>query len=168
LHGERFPNIAAELKDYTSRAMVSLVDYYQKTNRRFTALEEKGVRFYRDAAESPDVCSLLKEFPEIAAHTAIQPRTLIQQGVVILNMTQMSVRKVELIDLKTLTGYINEMLEVLNNSSLTERRAFIRSFIQEIKVTGNDVLMTYSPPIPPDTLALKGDLVPRIAKYGGQ
>jgi site-specific DNA recombinase len=82
--------------------------------------------------------------------------------------TQMSDRKVELIDLKTMTGYINEMQEILSNSSLTERRAFIRSFVQEIKVTGNEVLLTYSPPIPPETLALTRDTVLRIVHHGGR
>ena len=82
--------------------------------------------------------------------------------------TQMSDRKVELIDLKTMTGYINEMHEILSNSSLTERRAFIRSFVQEIKVTGNEVLLTYSPPIPPETLALTRDTVLRIVHHGGR
>ena len=82
--------------------------------------------------------------------------------------SQLSDRKVELIDLDTMTGYINEMQEILANSSLTERRAFIRSFVQEIKVTGNEVLMTYSPPIPPEKLALSGDMVPRIVHHGGR
>jgi len=82
--------------------------------------------------------------------------------------TQMSDRKVELIDMKTMTGYINEMQEILGSSSLMERRAFIRSFVQEIKVTGNEVLLTYSPPIPPETLALTGDTVPRIVHHGGR
>ena len=82
--------------------------------------------------------------------------------------TQMSDRQVELVDLNTMTGYITEMQEVLREGTLTERRAFIRSFVQEIKVTGNEVLMTYSPPIPPDKLALSGDTVPRIVHHGGR
>ena len=82
--------------------------------------------------------------------------------------TQMSDKKVELVDLNLMTDYVTEMQEILRNSSLTERRAFIRSFVQEIKVTGNEVLMTYSPPIPPDKLALSGDTVPRIVHHGGR
>ncbi len=82
--------------------------------------------------------------------------------------TQMSDRQVELVDLNTMTGYITEMQEVLREGTLIERRAFIRSFIQEIKVKGNEALMTYSPPIPPEMIALNGDAVPRIVQRGGR
>jgi recombinational DNA repair ATPase RecF len=75
--------------------------------------------------------------------------------------TQMSDKKVDLVDLNTMTGYITEMQEVLSEGTLTERRAFIRSFVQEIKVKGNEALMTYSPPIPPERVALSGDTVHR-------
>jgi len=81
--------------------------------------------------------------------------------------TQMSDKKVDLVDLNTMTGYITEMHEVLSEGTLTERRAFIRSFVQEIKVIGNEALMTYSPPIPPERVALSGDTVPRIVHRGG-
>ena len=82
--------------------------------------------------------------------------------------TQMSDKQVELVDLNTMTGYITEMQEVLREGTLIERRAFIRSFVQEIKVKGNEALMTYSPPIPPEMIALNGDAVPRIVHHGGR
>ena len=54
---------------------------------------------------------------------------------------QMSDRKVEPIDLETMTDYITEMQEVLKEGTLTERRAFIRSFVKEIKVVGNQSVL---------------------------
>jgi site-specific DNA recombinase len=62
--------------------------------------------------------------------------------------TNMSDKKVELVDLNAMTGYVAELQEILKEGTLAERRAFIRSFIKEIKVTGDEALMTYSPPIP--------------------
>jgi site-specific DNA recombinase len=41
----------------------------------------------------------------------------------------------------------DDLRNVLDTSSLTERKAFIRSFVEEIRISGNDVLMTYSLPI---------------------
>ena len=41
----------------------------------------------------------------------------------------MSDRRVELVDLDTITTYVSEMQEILKESSLTEKRAFVRSFI---------------------------------------
>lgn len=81
---------------------------------------------------------------------------------------QMSDRKVEPIDLETMTDYITEMQEVLKEGTLTERRAFIRSFVKEIKVVGNQSVLSYSLPIPPDKLSISGDMVPRIVHHGGR
>ena len=67
-----------------------------------------------------------------------------------------------------MTEYINDMHEVLKEGTLTERRAFIRSFVKEIKVTGNEAVLTYSPPIPPDRLTFSGAMVPRTVRYSGR
>ena len=80
----------------------------------------------------------------------------------------MSDKRVELVDLDTVTAYVSEMQEILNESSLTERRAFVRSFVNKIQVTGNEALMTYSLPIPPDNVTLSKGLVPRIVHHGGR
>jgi site-specific DNA recombinase len=80
----------------------------------------------------------------------------------------MSDKRVELVDLDTITAYVSEMEEILNESRLTEKRSFVRSFIKEIQVSGNEALMTYSLPIPPDNVTLSKGLVPRIVQYGGR
>jgi len=43
-----------------------------------------------------------------------------------------------------------ETASMLDEGSLTERRAFQKSFIKEIKVTDNEVLVTYTMPVMPD------------------
>ena len=56
----------------------------------------------------------------------------------------LSDRRVELASPKMVSHYINELRNLLNNSSLSERKAFIRSFVKEVKLTGDDVLLTYT------------------------
>ncbi len=47
--------------------------------------------------------------------------------------------------------YVNHLHNLLDESSLAERRAFIRSFVfvKEVKVWGDEVWPTYTMPLPP-------------------
>ena len=66
-HRERFAWIAEELKGVTHRVMVSIVDFYQKTDRRLSQLEkEEGFSFDRDALSSAGTTSLLRNLADIA------------------------------------------------------------------------------------------------------
>jgi site-specific DNA recombinase len=58
-------------------------------------------------------------------------------------------RKVELADLNAIVAYVEDLKTVLMDSPLTERRAFIRNFVKEVKVTGDEVLLSYTIPLPP-------------------
>ena len=49
-----------------------------------------------------------------------------------------------------------------------ERRAFVRSFVKEVKVTDNEVLLTYTIPIAPKGITEEELVVPSIVHYGGQ
>lgn len=46
-------------------------------------------------------------------------------------------------------SYVEDLRNLLNSSSLPERRAFIRSFIKEVKITGDEVPLTYTMPQTP-------------------
>jgi len=66
-HRERFAWIAEELKGVTHRVMVSIVDFYQKTDRRLSQLEkEEGFSFDRDVLSSAGTTSLLRNLADIA------------------------------------------------------------------------------------------------------
>ena len=64
-------------------------------------------------------------------------------------------RRAELANLETVTQYVADLRNLLNESSLTERKAFIRSFVKEVKVTGDEVLLTYTMPLPPQGISQK-------------
>ncbi len=63
---------------------------------------------------------------------------------------QIAEQKIESIDSNTSAWYVQELSGMLDSGSLAERRAFLKSFIKEVKVTDNEVLMTYSMPVMPD------------------
>ena len=75
---------------------------------------------------------------------------------------------VELVNLETMTEYIADMQAVLREGTLVERKAFIRSFVKDIRVSGNDAVLTYSVPELPENVSLAEVGVPRTVQRGGQ
>ena len=72
----------------------------------------------------------------------------------------LSQRRAVLDDVKTIAAYALDMSEFLNESELTERRAFIETFVKEIVVMPGDALLRYTIPISqstPKTAVLVGD-----------
>ena len=63
----------------------------------------------------------------------------------------LSERRAHLDDVKTISAYAKDMRDFLNESELTERRAFIESFVKEIIVMPGDSLMRYTIPISQST-----------------
>ena len=55
----------------------------------------------------------------------------------------------ELADVETVARCVADLSSLLNESSLAERKSFVRSFVKEVKVTGEEVLLTYSIPMLP-------------------
>ncbi len=80
----------------------------------------------------------------------------------------MSDRRVELVNLETMTEYIADMQAVLLEGTLVERKAFIRSFVKDIQVAGEKAVLSYSPPGLPNKVELNLESVPRTVQYGGR
>jgi hypothetical protein len=49
-----------------------------------------------------------------------------------------------------------------------ERRIFIRSFVKEVKVTGNEVVLHYTMPTLLDNVTIEKDGVLPTVQYGGR
>ncbi len=62
----------------------------------------------------------------------------------------LSERRVRLDDVETITAFAKDMSVWLNESELTERRAFIRSFVKEIVVAPGEARVRYTIPMPQD------------------
>lgn len=82
--------------------------------------------------------------------------------------SQISDRKVELADLERVSHYTEDLHALLQDGSLAERRAFIKSFIKEVRVIGDEAVLTYSPPFLPDKLTVEREGVLPTVQYGGR
>ena len=80
----------------------------------------------------------------------------------------LSDRRVDLADMETVTEYVADLRGLLSESALVERKAFIKSFVKEVTVTGSEVLLTYSIPMSVKGLSQETLAVPPIVHYGGQ
>ena len=59
----------------------------------------------------------------------------------------LSDRRVELASPAVVRSYVADLRNLLTRSELAERRAFIRNFVKEVRVTGNEVVLTYTMPL---------------------
>jgi site-specific DNA recombinase len=63
-------------------------------------------------------------------------------------------RKVQLSNLRFVEKCADDLRELLSSkSSLTERRAFIRTFVKDIRVKGSKAELIYTIPLPPNNIA---------------
>jgi hypothetical protein len=79
----------------------------------------------------------------------------------------LSDRRVELADLETVTQCVDDLRSLLEESTLAERKSFISSFVKEVKVTGDEVLLTYTMPLPPEGISQERVGVLYSVHYGG-
>jgi DNA invertase Pin-like site-specific DNA recombinase len=80
----------------------------------------------------------------------------------------LSGQKAEVPSREEVTEYARELRKLLEESSLVERKAFIRSFVKEVKVTGDDVSLTYMLPMLPNKVTEEKIPVLSIVHYGGR
>ncbi len=48
------------------------------------------------------------------------------------------------IELEAISGYVDDLRELLKEGLLAERSAFIRSFVKDVRVTGDEAVLSYS------------------------
>ena len=70
-------------------------------------------------------------------------------------------------DAKLVRSYVDDIRDTRVNSPLTEQKSFIRSFMEEVKVTGTEVLLTYTMPLVPDGINSETAEVLDTVQYGG-
>jgi hypothetical protein len=76
-------------------------------------------------------------------------------------------RKIQLADEEVVRSYVEDLKEVLSSSPLAEQKAFIRSFVKEVRVTGKEVLLIYTMPLPPEGSLHETAGVLDTVHYGG-
>ena len=80
----------------------------------------------------------------------------------------MSQRNIELVSPEMVRKHVEDLHQFIDNSDLPERKAFIESFVKEIKVAGNEGHIKYTFPISPDNHDEDGLGVLPIERYGGR
>ena len=76
-------------------------------------------------------------------------------------------QKAEVASKEEVVECVKALREILEENSVVERKAFIRSFVKEVKVTDSDVLLTYTLPMLPDSVTEEKVPVLSIVHYGG-
>jgi len=78
----------------------------------------------------------------------------------------LSDRRVELADMKTVDSCIGNLKDMLEDSPITERKAFIKSFVREVRIMSSEVSLDYIPPLLNGMLSRETILVPPIVHDG--
>lgn len=81
---------------------------------------------------------------------------------------KLSDRRVYLADMETVTQYVKDLRTLLDESPLMERKSFIKSFIQEARVTGAEVSLIYTMPVAPHVMTSEELAVLPIVHHGGR
>ena len=59
-------------------------------------------------------------------------------------------RTLELADPEVVRGYVQDLRQLLEESSIVERKTFLKSFVERIEVDNSDMKVVYTIPMPPD------------------
>ncbi len=144
----------AATKDYKERLRGiagELADVRRRLDRHYEALET-GMLSLSDLAPRIQALRHRQEHLE-AAEEELEGR--------------LAGRKAELASLEVVTRYVEDLRELLSQSPLTERKAFIKSFVKEVLVTGKEVVLTYTIPLPPEGILKEHAEVLPIIQSGG-
>ena len=126
--------IASEQRKRLETIDTELEDVKRRLGRIWNAIETSDI----DIADASDRIKERWERKERLEDAAADARAVLSQ------------RRAHLDDVKTISAYAKDMKDFLQESELTERRAFIESFVKEIIVIPGDALIRYTVPMPDD------------------
>ena len=132
---EEMDGIAREQRRRLETAEAELADVKRRLERLYNLAETTDL----DIEDFKPRIRDHRERQEKLVATAEEARVLLSQ------------RRVVLDDVETITAYAQDLSQFLNESELTERRAFIESFVKEIVVQPGGALLRYTIPMPEDS-----------------
>ena len=153
--------VASEQRKRLQTLEDELEDVKRKLGRIWHFVETTDV----DMADASDRIKEHRERQQRLEEAAADARAVLSQ------------RRAVLDDVETIAAYAQDMSEFLNESELTERRAFIETFVKEIVVMPSDALMRYTIPMPDDSLipgrnaeemALNGSVLSTVKNGGAE
>ena len=132
---EEMDGIAGEQRKRLRTIEDELEDVKRRLGRIWNAIETSDI----DIADASDRIKEHRERKERLEDAAADARPILSQ------------RRAYLDDVSTIAAYAKDMKDFLEASELTERRAFIESFVKEIIVIPGDALIRYTVPMPDDS-----------------
>ena len=132
---EEMDGIASEQRKRLETIDTELEEVKRRLGRIWNAIETSDI----DIADASDRIKEHRERKERLEDAAADARAIVSQ------------RRAYLDGVSTIAAYAKDMKDFLNESELTERRAFIESFVKEIIVIPGDALIRYTIPISQST-----------------
>ncbi len=151
LVNEEMDVASTQYRDQLDAVLIEVVEVNRRLDRLFDAIETGKVT-------PDDLSQRIRQLKEQKVKLEAQKWEL---------EWQMKTRKVELADLETVTRYVNDLRNLLNESSIAERKSFIKSFVKEIVVTADKAELKYTIPLSKEGLLEENLGVPHIVRYGG-
>ena len=137
---EEMDGIASEQRKRLRIIDDELEDVKRKLDRIWNAIETSDI----DIADASDRIKEHRERKETLEIAAEDARAILSE------------HRAHLDDVKSISAYAKDMRDFLNESELTERRAFIETFVKEIAVMPGDALLRYTVPMPEDSFLAGG------------
>ena len=132
---EEMDGIASEQRKRLETIDTELEEVKRRLGRIWNAIETSDI----DISDASDRIKEHRERKERLEDAATDARAILSE------------RRAYLDDVNTIAAYAKDMKDFLNESELTERRAFIESFVKEIIVIPGDALIRYTIPISQST-----------------
>ena len=132
---EEMDGIASEQRKRLETIDTELEEVKRRLGRIWNAIETSDI----DISDASDRIKEHRERKERLEDAAADARAILSQ------------RRAYLDDVSTIAAYAKDMKDFLEESELTERRAFIESFVKEIIVIPGDALIRYTVPMPDDS-----------------
>jgi site-specific DNA recombinase len=149
---EEMDSLAIEYRQRSDNVINEIADVDRRLDRLYDALETGRIQL---ADLAPRIQQLRQRREQLQA-----ARLQLEQ--------ELSARRVELADEETVAHCVSDLRNLLSESSLAERKSFVRSFVKEVKVTGDSVLLTYTIPMLPKGLTEEMLPVLSIVHDGGE
>ena len=149
---EEMDALAIEYRQRLDSIIDEIADVNRRLERLYDALETGKIQI---ADLAPQIQLLRQQLEQLQA-----AKWDLEQ--------QLSDRHVELADAKTVAACVSDLYNLLSESSLAEKKSFVRNFIKEVKVTGDEVLLTYTMPMLSKGITEEKLSVLPIVHYGGR
>ena len=78
------------------------------------------------------------------------------------------VEQVQPVDVEIVKSYAQNLSSLLEEAEVSEPKNFVKSFIKRIDIEGNQIVVSYSLPMPPDGNSREGIKVPSFVTLSGE